>query len=35
VRPHREDMHPWAREEEARILGDADHGWIELTFRRG
>jgi len=34
VRPLREAMHPWAREEEARLIGDAEHGWIEATFSK-
>lgn len=34
VRPFREAMHAWAREEEARLTGDANHGWIEVTFRK-
>lgn len=35
MRPLREAMHPWARNEEAAMLGDVHHGWIELAFRPG
>jgi SAM-dependent methyltransferase len=34
VRPFREAMHSWAREEEARLIGDAEYGWIETAFRK-
>ena len=34
VRPLREAMRPWAREEEAALIGEGGHGWLELTFRR-
>ena len=32
VRPLRDAMRAWAREEEARLIGDANYGWIEATF---
>lgn len=35
IRPFREAMHSWAREEEARLIGEANYGWIEMIFRRG
>ena len=34
VRPFREAMHSWARDEEARVIGESGHGWIEATFRQ-
>lgn len=34
VRPLREAMFGWARDEEAAVLAGAGHGWIELTFRK-
>ncbi len=34
IRPLRDAMQPWAREEEARLLGDANHGWIEVSFEK-
>jgi SAM-dependent methyltransferase len=34
VRPLRETMVPWAREEESRVIGNSNHGWLELTFRK-
>lgn len=34
VRPLRDAMQPWAQEEEAAIIADANHGWIELIFRK-
>ncbi len=34
IRPLREAMHAWAQEEEARLLAEERHGWIELTFRK-
>lgn len=33
IRPLREAMHAWAVEEEARVMADDRHGWIEVTFR--
>jgi len=35
VRPLREAMRPWAREEEEALVRDANQGWIELMFRSG
>ena len=34
VRPLREAMRDWAREEEKAMIGEANQGWIELTFRK-
>jgi SAM-dependent methyltransferase len=35
IRPLRDAMHPWARQEEATIVREARLGWLELMFRKG
>lgn len=34
LRPFRDAMHAWARDEETAIIGDVNHGWLELTFAK-
>ncbi|PYQ26044.1 MAG: hypothetical protein DMF56_25705 [Acidobacteria bacterium] len=32
IRPLRDALHSWAREEESAVMGEGNRGWIELTF---
>ncbi len=34
MRPLRDALRGWARQEEAAMIGGVNHGWIELTFRK-
>lgn len=34
IRPHRDALRLWARNEELALLADRAFGWIELTFRK-
>jgi SAM-dependent methyltransferase len=34
IRPLRRALPPWAQQEEAATIGNDNHGWIELVFRK-